>query len=155
LPAITGPAFLQTSHYIINVVTGIINELWKLWLPHTSWNLHFPPLEPETSSLFWLDTSVDIALTVQLYDKLIKSVFSCKKFCLKIFYFCLSWSLASVKSTWFKTFMSESIVRFKRPENQSRILKWKIRSVMEWKCSENINSLSGIQYRIFTRILQK
>jgi hypothetical protein len=24
--------------------------------------------EPETSSLFWLDTSVDIALTGQLYD---------------------------------------------------------------------------------------
>jgi hypothetical protein len=32
----------------------------------TLWNLHFPPLEPETSSLFWLDTSVDIALTGQL-----------------------------------------------------------------------------------------
>ena len=26
-----------------------------------SWNLRFPPLEPETSSLFWLDTSVDVA----------------------------------------------------------------------------------------------
>jgi len=33
-------------------------------------NLHYPPLEPETSSLFWLDTSVDIALTGQLYDEL-------------------------------------------------------------------------------------
>jgi hypothetical protein len=60
---------------------------------------------------------------------------------MKIFDFCLSWS--------------ESIVRFKRPENQSRILKRKILSVMEWKCSEKINSLSGDQYRIFTRILQK
>ena len=30
----------------------------------TSWNLHFPPLELETSSLFRLDTSVDIALTI-------------------------------------------------------------------------------------------
>ena len=38
---------------------------------------------------------------------------------------------------------------FKRPENQSQILKWKIRSVREWKCSENINSPSGVQYRIF------
>jgi hypothetical protein len=56
---------------------------------------------------------------------------------------------------WFKTFMSESIVWFKRPENQSRILKWKIRSVMEWKCFKNINSPSGDQYRTFTRILQK
>jgi hypothetical protein len=33
---------------------------------HTMQNLRFPPLEPETSSLFWLDTSVDIALTGQL-----------------------------------------------------------------------------------------
>jgi hypothetical protein len=41
----------------------------------TSWNLRFPPLEPETSSLFWLDTSVDIALTGQLYDKLIQPVY--------------------------------------------------------------------------------
>jgi hypothetical protein len=41
----------------------------------TSWNLRFPPLEPETSSLFWLDTSVDIALTGQLYDKLIQLVY--------------------------------------------------------------------------------
>jgi hypothetical protein len=80
---------------------------------------------------------MDIALTGQLYDKLIQPVFD----------FCLSWSIAS---TWFKTFMSESIVRFKRPENQCRILKWKIRSVMEWKCSKNINSPSGDQYRIFT-----
>jgi hypothetical protein len=31
--------------------------------------------------------------------------------------------------------MSESIVQFKRLENQNRILKWKIWSVMEWKCS--------------------
>ena len=30
LPAISGPAFLQTSHYIINVVNGIINEPRKL-----------------------------------------------------------------------------------------------------------------------------
>jgi hypothetical protein len=40
-----------------------------------SWNLRFPPLEPETSSLFWLDTSVDIVLTGQLYDKLIQLVY--------------------------------------------------------------------------------
>ena len=26
LPTISGPVFLQTSHYIINVVTAIINE---------------------------------------------------------------------------------------------------------------------------------
>jgi hypothetical protein len=102
----------------------------------TSWNLCIPPLEPKTSSLFWLDTSVDIALTVN------SGLFFAKIFVWRFFDFCLSWSLASVKSTWFKTFMSESIVRFKRPENQRWILKWKIRSVMEWKCSENINSPS-------------
>ena len=32
LPAISGPVFLQTSHYTINIVTGIINEPQKLWL---------------------------------------------------------------------------------------------------------------------------
>ena len=62
-----------------------------------------------------------------------------EKLCMKVFDFCLSWSLASVKSMWFKTFMSETIVLFRRLENQSRILKWKIQSVMEWRCSENIN----------------
>jgi hypothetical protein len=35
--------------------------------------------------------------------------------------------------------MFESIVRFKRPENENRILKWKLQSVIEWKCSKNIN----------------
>jgi hypothetical protein len=35
----------------------------------------FPPLEPETSSLFWLDTSVDIALTGQHYDNLFQPVY--------------------------------------------------------------------------------
>jgi hypothetical protein len=45
----------------------------------TSWNLRFPPLEPETSSLFWLDTSVDIALRGQFYDKLIQPVYFWRK----------------------------------------------------------------------------
>jgi hypothetical protein len=42
---------------------------------------------------------------------------------MKVFDFCLSWSLASVKSMWFTTFMSESIVWFKRQENQSDFKK--------------------------------
>jgi hypothetical protein len=46
-------------------------------------------------------------------------------------------TLASVKRTWFKTFMSESIARFKRWDNQSRNLNWKIISVKQWKCSRN------------------
>ena len=37
----------------------------------------------------------------------------------------------------FKTFMSESIAQFKRSDNQSRNLNWKIISVKEWKCSGN------------------
>jgi hypothetical protein len=41
----------------------------------TLWNLRIPPLEPETSSLFWLDTSVDIVLTGQIYDKFIQPVY--------------------------------------------------------------------------------
>jgi hypothetical protein len=41
----------------------------------TLWNLQFPPLELETSSPFWHDTSVDIALSGQLYDKLIQPVY--------------------------------------------------------------------------------
>jgi hypothetical protein len=45
----------------------------------TSWNLRFPPLEPKTSSLFLLDTSMDIALTSQLYDKLIQPVYFKRK----------------------------------------------------------------------------
>jgi hypothetical protein len=73
LPAISGLAFLQISYYIINIVTGIINEPRKLDF-QTSWNLSFPPLEPETS-LFWLDASVDFALTGQLYDKFIQPVY--------------------------------------------------------------------------------
>jgi hypothetical protein len=55
---------------------------------------------------------------------------------------------------WFKTFVCESIVRFKKLDNQSRNLNWKIWSVTEWKISGNINSPSGYQYRICTRILQ-
>jgi hypothetical protein len=38
-------------------------------------------VEPETSSLFWLDTSVDIAITDQLYDKSISTgLFLAKNF---------------------------------------------------------------------------
>jgi len=51
--------------------------------------------------------------------------------------------------------MSDSIVRFKRPDNQSRNLNWKILSVRERKWSRNFNSPLGDRYRIFTRILQK
>jgi hypothetical protein len=56
--------------------------------------------------------------------------------------------LTSVKSMWFKSFMSESIVRIKIPNNQCQNLNWKIRSVRERKCSGNIYSPSGYQYRI-------
>jgi len=51
--------------------------------------------------------------------------------------------------------MSESIVQFKRTDNQSQNLNWKIRSVRERKFSGYINAPSGYQYRIFTCILQK
>jgi hypothetical protein len=51
----------------------------------TSWNLLFQPLEPKTSLLFWLDTSMDIALTDQLYDKLIQPVYFSEQYCMKVF----------------------------------------------------------------------
>jgi hypothetical protein len=38
--------------------------------------------------------------------------------------------------------MSESIARFKRSDNQSRNLNWKIISMKEWKCSEIPDFLS-------------
>jgi hypothetical protein len=71
------------------------------------------------------------------------------------FVFCSLWSLKSIKSMRFKTCISESTVQFKRPDNQCRNLNWKIWLVKERKCSGNINSPSGYQYRIFNRILQK
>ena len=74
---------------------------------------------------------------------------------MKVFDFCLSRLLASIKSVWFKTFMSESIVRFKKPKNQSLILKWQIRSVMEWKCSENIWRSIHNFYLHFTKVTRK
>ena len=46
----------------------------------TSWNLCFPPLEPKISALFWLDTSVDIAFTCQLYDVNSTGLFLTKNF---------------------------------------------------------------------------
>ena len=50
--------------------------------------MRFPPLETETSSHFWLDTSVDIALTGQLYDKSISTgLFLAKNFVLRFFIF--------------------------------------------------------------------
>jgi hypothetical protein len=49
---------------------------------------------------------------------------------------------------WFKTFMSDSIVWFKRPDNKSRNINWKILLVRERKWSGNFNSLPGYQYRI-------
>ena len=147
LPAISELSFPRTltSHYIINVVTGIINEShWRLLdivefalSTFRTWNF----------ITFWVDTTLILhqqaGLMISSFSRFIFS----EIFCMQVSDFCLPWSFASVKCTWFKTFMSESIVRFKWPENESRILKW--------KCSENINLPSADQYRIFTRILQK
>ena len=154
LPAISGPAALQTSHYIINVVTGIINEPRKLWLPDIM-EFALSTFRTRNSSFFlaWYFRGYCINRPALWYVNSNQFIFS-EKICMKVFDFCLSWSLVSVKSTWFKTSMSESILQFKKQEYQSRILKWKIRSVMEWKCSENIISPSGNAYQFFTRILQ-
>ena len=63
----------------------------------TSWNLHFPPLEPETSSLFWLDTSVDIALTGRLYDVNSTGLFLAKIFVCRYLIFAYRGHLQALK----------------------------------------------------------
>jgi len=114
---------LSANITIHSVVTGIINEPLKL---QTSWNLRVSALEPKPSSLFWLHTSVDVASdTPASWSVDSTSLFISKNVVCRLF-FCSLWSLASVKSMWFKTFMSESIVRVKRPDNQRRNLNWKI-----------------------------
>ena len=50
---------LSANITIHNVITGIINEPYKL-TSSTSWNLCISTLEPESSSLFWLHTSVNV-----------------------------------------------------------------------------------------------
>jgi hypothetical protein len=78
------------------------------------------------------------------------SLYLAKNFVWRFCFFAHRWLLTSVKSMWFKTLISESMVWFKRSENQCQNLNWKIRSVRERKCSGNINSPSGYQYRIVT-----
>jgi hypothetical protein len=152
LPAISELSFPLTSHYIINVVTGIINEShWLRLLDIVEFTLS--TFRTQNFITFWIDTTLILHQQAKI-SSFNRFIFS-EIFCMQVFDFCLPWSFASVKCTWFKTFMFESIVQFKRPENESRILKWKLRSVIEWKCSENINLPSGDQYRIFTRTLQK
>ena len=63
----------------------------------TSWNLRFLPLEPETSSLFWLDTSVDIALTGQLYDVNSTGLFLAENFVWRFLIFAYHGHLQALK----------------------------------------------------------
>ena len=156
MPAISELSFPRalTSHYIINVVTGIINEShWLRLLDIVEFALS--TFRTRNFITFWLNTTLILhqqaSFMISSFNRFIFSEISC----MQVSDFCLSWSFASVKCTWFKTFMFESIVQFKRPENENRILKWKLQSVIEWKCSKNINLPSGDQYRIFTCILQK
>jgi hypothetical protein len=59
---------------------------------------------------------------------------------MKVFDFCLLWSLASIKSTRFKTFISESIVRFKIQYQAKKVMKFRVLKV------ESANStMSGSQ----------
>jgi hypothetical protein len=120
-----------------------------------SWNLHISVLEPEPLSLFWLHTSIDVASDRPASWSADSTSLFLAKNCVWRVCFCSSWSLTSVKSMWFKTFIGESIVRFKILDNQCWNLNWKIRSVRDWKCSGNIYSPSGYQYRICTRIFTK
>jgi hypothetical protein len=59
---------IQGINNYVQINTWYWSYIVKTWLPDIMEFALSKPLEPETSSLFWLDTSVDIALTGQLYD---------------------------------------------------------------------------------------
>ena len=130
-------ACLSANITIHNFVIGIINEPQKLWLPDNVEFTHF-------------------SFRTRNFITILASYF--RRCCIRQASFMVSWRfcfLLIVVTCKLKTFMSESILHFKIPDNQCRNLNWKIRSMRERKCSGNINSPSGYQYTIFTRILQK
>ena len=90
----------------------------QFYTPQASdYHLISKTVEPETSSLFWLDTSVDIAITGQLYDKSISTgLFLAKNFVLRFFIFAYRGHLQVLKVCDLKLLFSESIVWFKRPK---------------------------------------
>ena len=137
------------------MTTGIINESQKFWLPDLMEFVHFSfrtqIFITILASYFCRCCIRQASFMISWFNQFIFS----EKFCMQVSFFAHRSHFASVKSMWFNFFMSESIVQFKRPDNQRRNLNWKIRSVREQKCTGNINSPSGYQYRIFTRILQK
>jgi len=139
----------------VKMTIGIINESQKLRLPDIMEFTHFSfrtrIFITILASYFCRCCIRQASFMISWFNQFIFS----EKLCMKVSCFAHRGHFASVKSTWFKFFMSGSIVRFKRPDNQRRNLNWKILSERERKCSGNINSPSGYQYRIFTRILQK
>ena len=90
----------------------------------TLWNLHISAFITILASYFR-----QVSFMISWFNQFIFS----KRFSLQVFFcfFCSLWTLASIKSTWLKTFMSESIVQFKIPDNQCQNLNWKLRSVRE------------------------
>ena len=111
-----------------NVVIGIINQLQWATKTLTSRRLGiyaFQLQNPHRHQYFGLCFGQScIRQTSFVISWFNRFIFS-DKFCEKVLFFCYSRSLASVKSTWFKTFMSESIPQFKRLENQNKNLNWK------------------------------
>ena len=132
-------------------ITGIIGEPQNLQLPDiVEFTLFSFRIRTFVTILAY--TSVDVPSDRPASWSVDSTTYFEQKNLYAGFVFRSSWSLASIKSMWFKTFMSESIVWFKRPDNQSRNLNWKVLSVRDQKLSGNFNSPSGYQYRIFTCI---
>jgi len=114
---------LSANITIHNMVTEIINESQKLKFPYivefTHFNFRTRTFITISASYFRQCCIRQASLMISWFNKFIFS----KKTCMKVLFFTwASWSLASVKSTWVKTFMTESIVCFKIPDNQCRNL---------------------------------
>jgi hypothetical protein len=124
----------------------------KLWLPIYAFRLY------NLHQYFRFILPAMLHRIGQFHEQLIiwfnRFIFS-EEFCNKVLFFAHRGHLQALKICDLKLLCLESIVRFKRQDNQSRNLNWKIWSEREQKFSGYINSPSGYQYRIFTRILQK
>ena len=104
---------LSANITIHNVVTGIINEPLPDIVEFTQFNFRTRTFITILASYFRRCCIRQASFMISWFNQFIFS----EKLCMKVLFFTwASWSLASVKSTWIKTFMSESIVSFKIPD---------------------------------------
>ena len=93
---------LSANITIHNMVTGIINESQKLWLPDIVEFMHFnfrtQTFITISASYFCRCCIRQASFTISWFNQ---SIFS-EKLCMKVVFFTwASWSLASIKSMWF------------------------------------------------------